>query len=161
MGKRAFKVLAAASVNGDHGLMTKPVSLSRIVLRWVLGLAYLAVGIIHLRSPRGFVAITPSWVPDVPLVIALTGMAEIAGAVALLLVPQLRKAAAIGLALYAICVFPANINQAIHDIPVSGQHLGWWYHGPRLLFQPVLVWWALWAGAVIDWPFRRRPVVSR
>jgi hypothetical protein len=31
----------------------------------------------------------------------------------------------------------------------------WLYHGPRLLLQPVLVWWALYAGAVTDWPFGR------
>ena len=136
--------------------MTKPHSPVRLVLRWVLGLFYLAAGVIHLRSPRDFIAITPHWVPDIPLVIALTGMAEIAGALALLLVPRLRRAAGIGLALYAVGVFPANINQAIYDIPIGGHHLDWWYHGPRLLFQPVLVWWALWVGEVIEWPFARR-----
>ncbi len=136
--------------------MTQKTSPVRLLLRWVLGLFYLAAGIIHLRSPRGFIIITPHWVPDIPLVIALTGMAEIAGAVGLLLVPRLRKAAAIGLALYAICVFPANINQAIYDLPMGGRHLSWWYHGPRLLMQPVLVWLALWVGGVTDWPFRRR-----
>ncbi|MDP9055973.1 MAG: DoxX family protein [Pseudomonadota bacterium] len=135
--------------------MTAKKSPVRLILRWVLGLFYLAAGIIHLRSPKGFIAITPHWVPDIPLVIALTGMAEIAGALALLLVPPLRKAAAIGLALYAICVFPANINQAINDIPMGSHHMSWWYHGPRLLMQPVLVWLALWVGDVIDWPFGR------
>jgi hypothetical protein len=30
--------------------------------------------------------------------------------------------------------------------------LGWGYHGPRLLFQPVIIWWTLFAGGVIDWP---------
>jgi len=141
--------------------MTRKTSPVRLILRWVLGLFYLAAGIIHLRSPQGFIAITPRWVPDIPLVIALTGMAEIAGALALLLVPPLRKAAAIGLALYAIGVFPANINQAINDIPMGSQHMSWWYHGPRLLFQPVLVWLALWVGNVIDWPFGRRRNLRR
>lgn len=138
--------------------MIQKTSPARLILRWVLGLFYLTAGIIHLRSPGGFITITPHWVPDIPLVIALTGVAEIAGAVALLLVPRLRQAAAIGLALYALCVFPANINQAIYDLPMGGQHLTWWYHGPRLLMQPVLIWWALWVGQVIDWPFRtKRP----
>lgn len=143
-------------MKGDQDSMTKPTSPVRLVLRWVLGLIYLVAGIVHLRSPGGFITITPHWVPDIPLVIMLTGIAEIAGAVALLLVPRLRKAAGIGLALYAICVFPANINQAINDIPLSGHHFSWWYHGPRLLFQPVAVWWALWVGNVIDWPFTRK-----
>ena len=127
---------------------------SRLILRWLLGAAYLFVGIAHLRSPAGFVAITPGWVPAAPTVVAATGLAEIAGAIALVLVPQLRRAAAIGLALYAVCVFPANINHAINNIALGGQHFSWWYHGPRLLFQPVIVWWALWAGGVTDWPFK-------
>jgi cytochrome b561 len=25
-----------------------------------------------------------------------------------------------------------------------------------VLAQPVIVWWALWAGGITDWPFRRR-----
>ena len=41
-------------------------------------------------------------------------------------------------------------------IAIGGRALGWWYHGPRFVLQPVLVWLALWTGGVIDWPFRRR-----
>ncbi len=90
-------------------------------------------------------------------VIFLTGIAEIVGAVALLFVPRLRHAAAIGLALYAVCVFPANVNHAINDIAIGERDLSWWYHGPRLMFQPVIIWWALWAGGAIDWPFGKKP----
>lgn len=118
----------------------------------ILALAYLIAGIAHLRSPAGFVAITPSWVPYAPQVVALTGMAELAGAVGLLIEP-LRRAAGMGLALYALCVWPANLNHAWSDIPLGGMHLGWCYHGPRLVLQPVIIWWAVWASGVIDWPF--------
>ena len=61
------------------------------------------------------------------------------------------------LALYAVCVFPANVHHALDHVAVAGLPSSWWYHAPRLLFQPVFVWWALWAGEVVDWPFRRRP----
>ncbi len=128
----------------------------RTIARWVLGIAYLVAGVAHLRSPAGFLAITPAWVPWPDAVVALTGVAEIVGAFALLLIPQLRRAAAIGLAFYAVCVFPANINHAVNGIALGGPPLGWGYHAPRLAFQPVIVWWALWAGGVIDWPFKRR-----
>jgi uncharacterized membrane protein len=73
---------------------------------------------------------------------------------------KLRRAAGIGLALYAICVFPANIKHAFSTLPMGDLQLGWWYHAPRLALQPVLVWWALFAGEVIHWPFappRKRP----
>jgi uncharacterized membrane protein len=133
-----------------------PQSAVRTALRWLLAAAYLIAGIAHLRSPAGFIQITPAWVPNPPLVIALTGLAELAGAVALAAIPRLRKAAGIGLALYAICVFPANINHALNQIPLGGSELGWWYHAPRFALQPVLVWLALWTGGVTDWPFEPR-----
>lgn len=130
-------------------------SRARRIVRWVLALAFLVAGVAHLRSPGGFIAITPGWVPFPATVIFLTGLAEIASAVGLM-VPRLRRAAGVGLALYALCVWPANINHAVHDIAIGGVHLGWAYHGPRLALQPVIIWWALWAAHVIDWPFARR-----
>lgn len=128
---------------------------SRTIARYVLAALYALAGIAHLARPAGFVTITPDWVPLPGLVVALTGIAELAGAIGLM-TPPLRRAAGIGLALYALCVWPANINHALNDIPLGGAHLSWWYHGPRLALQPVIIWWALWASAVIDWPFRRR-----
>jgi uncharacterized membrane protein len=130
-------------------------STGRTVLRVLLAAIYLVVGIVHLRSPAAFVRITPDWVPWPEQVVLLTGLCEIAGAVALF-IPRLRMAAGIGFALYAVCVYPANINQALNDIPIGSTHLSWWYHGPRLAFQPVFVWWALYASRVINWPFGKR-----
>ncbi len=127
----------------------------RRIARAVLALAYLIAGVAHLRSPGGFIAITPDWVPYPATVIWLTGIAEIAGSIGLML-PPFRRAAGIGLALYALCVWPANIHHALSDIPLNGVHLSWWYHGPRLALQPVIIWWALWVSGVIDWPFARR-----
>jgi uncharacterized membrane protein len=123
--------------------------------RILLALIYLIAGVAHVRSPSGFLQITPAWVPWPETVVFLTGLCEIAGAIALAFVPRLRRAAGIALALYAVCVFPANINHAVNDVAVGGTDLSWWYHGPRLAFQPLFVWWALWAGDVIDWPFAR------
>ncbi|WP_240502271.1 DoxX family protein [Sphingomonas panacis] len=123
-------------------------------MRWVLAAAYLLAGVLHLRSPEPFLAITPDWVPDPRAVIAVTGMCEIAGAIGML-VPRLRRLAGILLALYALCVFPANVKHAIDYITLGRGGLTLWYHVPRLLMQPVIVWWALFAGGVVDWPLRR------
>ncbi|MCU0891924.1 MAG: DoxX family protein [Sandarakinorhabdus sp.] len=127
---------------------------ARTIARLLLAVAYFAVGIVHLKSPEGFLPIMPDWVPAPRAVVIGTGLAEIAGAIGLM-VPRLRRAAAWGLAAYAVCVFPANIKHAVEGVPVSGVTLGWAYHGPRLLAQPVIIWWALWAGGITDWPFRR------
>ena len=129
----------------------------RVAARVVLSVAYFAVGIAHLRSPQGFLPIVPDWVPFPREMILATGVAEIAGAIGLM-IPRFRRAAAWGLAAYAVCVYPANIKHAVESVAVSGQVLGWGYHVPRLLAQPVIVWWALWAGGIIDWPWRKRRV---
>lgn len=135
-------------------------SLLRRGFRLLLAVFYIVAGIAHIRSPAGFLAITPDWVPYPEQVVFLTGVAEVAGAIGLLippkLIPHIRYAAGIGLALYALCVFPANINHAINNIAVGGETASWTYHGPRLLFQPVFIWWALIAGNVINWPFRAK-----
>lgn len=126
----------------------------RAALRVILALFYFAAGILHLRSPSGFLAITPDWVPMPELMVAFTGVAEILGAVGLL-IPRVRRYAGIGLALYALCVWPANFNHAFNGIGLDGDALGWWYHAPRLAFQPVFIWLALWVANVTDWPFRK------
>lgn len=126
----------------------------RSVMRWLMAAFYLAAGLLHLRSPDAFLPIVPSWVPAPREIILLTGVAEIAGAIGLL-IPPLRKAAGIGLALYALGVFPANIKHAAEGIVLAGLPSSWWYHAPRLAMQPVLIWWALYVGGVIDWPWRR------
>jgi uncharacterized membrane protein len=128
---------------------------ARPAVRFVLAVVFLAAGVLHLLIPEPFVDITPPWVPFAPIVIAVTGLAEIAGAAGLM-IPRLRRAAGIGLAFYAVFVFPANIHHAIIDLAQAEPLLGWAYHGPRLLLQPVIVWLCLWGAGVIDWPLRGR-----
>ena len=125
---------------------------TRTILRWLLVIAYMFVGIVHLRSPGGFMPIMPDWVPYPREVILLTGVCEIAGAIGLM-TGRFRRAAAWGLAAYAVCVFPANIKHAVEGVVIGGVKLGWAYHAPRLAFQPVIVWWALFAGGITRWPF--------
>jgi uncharacterized membrane protein len=123
--------------------------------RILLAIFYLIAGIAHLRSPATFLAIMPSWVPFPDMVIALTGIAELAGAIGLM-VPRLRYAAGIGLALYALCVWPANINHMVNNITLNGQTASMAYHIPRMIAQPIIIWLALWVGGVTNWPFGRK-----
>lgn len=129
-------------------------------MRWVLAAAFGVAGVLHLLTPEPFLTITPAWVPWPAEVIRATGLAEIAGAIGLC-APRLRRAAGIGLALYSVCVFPANVRHAILDLAgqaaeVGLPTLGRAYHLPRLMFQPVIVWACLWGSGVLGWPFRRR-----
>lgn len=106
---------------------------NRWILRSVLAAAYAFAGVAHLRTPEVFMAITPDWVPMPREVIIATGLCEIAGAAALM-TGRLRAIAGIMLALYALCVYPANIKHALEGVAIGGNRLGWGYHGPRLLF---------------------------
>ncbi|MDT0574905.1 DoxX family membrane protein [Croceicoccus sp. F390] len=128
----------------------------RTTARWLLGPAYVVAGILHLAVPEPFLQIMPDIVPAPKLVILATGVAEIAGGLALLqnFFPPIRKAAAWGLAIYAVCVFPANINHFAMDMARVDHGLGLAYHIPRMLLQPLLVWLVLWAGQIILWPQR-------
>jgi len=126
----------------------------RAALRALLATAYLGAGALHLLSPAGFVRIVPDWVPWPSEIVLATGLCEIAGAIALFL-PRLRRSAGTMLALYALCVWPANFKHAFDGIAIGGVTLGWWYHAPRLALQPAIIWWALFAGGLVDWPFRR------
>lgn len=123
-------------------------------LRWLLVIAFLTAGYFHIMAPAPFERITPSWVPHPHETVIATGFCEWLGAIGLL-VPRLRRLAGVMLALYAVCVFPANVQHAILFAEHGTSWTGWLYHGPRLLFQPVIVWWCLFAGEVIDWPFRK------
>lgn len=128
----------------------------KTIARLLLAAIYAFVGYVHLKSPEGFLAIMPGWVPFPREVIFATGVWELIGA-ALLTFPRARANWWGGLlmAAYAVAVYPANIKHALDMVEVGGRVLGWSYHAPRLAFQPVFVWWALWAGGVIHWPFKR------
>lgn len=129
----------------------------RTTLRWLLAAAYAYAGYRHLVTPAPFLAITPSWVPRPDAVVAATGIAELAGAAGLM-IPRVRRAAGWGLALYALCVWPANFHHAFANIAIGGATLSWWYHGPRLALQPLIIWWALWASGAVDWPFATKDI---
>lgn len=128
---------------------------ARLAMRLVMAVFYFVAGVIHLRSPEAFLPIVPDWVPAPRDVVLFTGVCETAGALALF-VPKLRWWAGALLAAYAVAVYPANLKHAMEGIALAGSQQSWAYHGPRLAFQPVLVWWALFVGCVIDWPFGRK-----
>ena len=143
-----------------NGMPASDVMPPRWGARGALAVIYAVAGGFHLAKPDVFVKITPAWVPMAHDVIVVTGICELAGAAALL-TGRFRGVAGIALAAYAVCVYPANIKHAVDSLSGPGvPQLGWWYHVPRLAFQPVLVWWALFAGGVVQWPFRRRQAIA-
>ena len=129
----------------------------RTVLRWLLAAFYAFAGYMHIAAPDGFLSIMPPQVPYPEAFVFWTGVAELLGAVGLIQWQSkgLRQAAGIGLALYALCVWPANIHHFALDMARPDGGLGLGYHVPRMIAQPIIIWLALWVGEATDWPLRR------
>ncbi len=138
----------AVPMIGDQGKYPR----TRTAARIILGVLYALAGVLHIVSPRPFLGILPGWVPLPELTILLTGVAELAGAIALLQPwsRSLRVASGWGLAAYAVCVFPANINHFIIDMAKPDHGAGLSYHVPRMFLQPILVWLALWVSGALQ-----------
>jgi uncharacterized membrane protein len=84
----------------------------------------------------------PPYLPWPQGLVAVSGAAEIMGAIGLL-TAKWRRMAAYGLALLLIAVFPANIYMAVAHVPFPGVLGQPWLQWIRLPFQFVLVAWAL------------------
>jgi uncharacterized membrane protein len=114
----------------------------KLALRILLAALMLFAGVLHFLTPHPFVAIVPDYLPNPLALVYVSGFFEILFGAGLL-IPPTRRYAAWGLILLFIAVFPANINMAVHQIPVLGAVypvLNW----VRLPFQIVLIAWAYW-----------------
>jgi uncharacterized membrane protein len=90
-------------------------------LRFALAAMFLLTASAHWGSRRDdLVRMVPPALPDPELLVTLTGIAELAGAVGLL-IPRLAPWAACGLALLLIAVFPANVHAAQAGLSIGGR----------------------------------------
>lgn len=122
-------------------------------MRVGMACALLLAGADHLATPERYLAMMPSYLPLHRELVFFTGLCEMAGAAGLM-VGRLRRLAGLALAVYFVCVFPANINNALNGLQVDGLPAAAWYYWVRLAFQPLVIWWALHASGAIDWPQR-------
>ena len=114
---------------------------TRTVLRWLLAVFMIGAGVNHFVSPDAYDAMVPSWLPSPHTLVVISGVAEIAGGVGLLVAP-VRRLAAWGLVALYVAVFPANLNMAIHELPLGTHDVPTWALWARLPLQLVLIAWA-------------------
>src|SRR4051794_318293 len=100
-------------------------------MRWIMAAFFVAGFLGHRLLAPAFEAIMPDWVPFPRATVFLTGIMELAGAVALL-IPWLRWWAGVALALYVVAVWPANFKHAFEHVILPPIPDSWWYHAPRL-----------------------------
>ncbi len=109
--------------------------------RAALATVFTFAGTLHFVRPRPYEAIVPPPFPPREAV-AISGVAEIAGAVAVLH-PATRRAGRWGLIALLLAVFPANIYMVVspEKIPGVGNKIPRWALWARLPLQPLAMLW--------------------
>jgi uncharacterized membrane protein len=111
-------------------------------MRALLAIFFIAAGIMHFVIPGAYIRIVPPLLPAPGLLVTLSGIAEILGGIGLL-VPLTQRAAAWGLVLLLVAVFPANIYMAVAHASAPGILGQSWAQWLRLPLQIPLILWAL------------------
>lgn len=116
-------------------------------LRYVMGVLYAVAGVLHFVVPELYVQIIPPIFPAALALVYLSGVAEIAVGVGVL-IPDTQRYAAWATVALLIAIFPANVYMATSGVVIGGMPGGgdpselvrW----GRLPLQGVLILWALW-----------------
>jgi uncharacterized membrane protein len=110
--------------------------------RYLLAVLFIVAGSLHFIFPEPYIRIIPPFLPAPRLLVLVSGIAEIAGGAGLL-IPYFERAAAYGLVLLLLAVFPANIYMAVIHVQFPGLLGKSWAQWLRLALQIPLIWWAL------------------
>ena len=112
----------------------------------LLGVALFYAGTTHLTTNRtNFQAQVPNWVPlSADFVVIASGVIEITLGLSLVLLWKYRTQIGWATAAFFIAIFPGNISQYVNGIDAFGLDTDR-ARAIRLLFQPLLVMWALWS----------------
>ena len=115
-------------------------------LRVGLALMFVVTGLAHFapRMRAGMIAMVPPRLPRPDLLVTVTGVLELAGAVGLL-IPATARLAAGALALLMIAMFPANVSAARRKLSLGGRPVE--SIGPRTALQ------LLWVGLAAAFAF--------
>jgi len=130
------------------------------ILRILLGAFMLYAGIGHLTFLRiEFQAQVPTWITTdktfMDFIVLASGVVEIIFGILMIVGGKLKIKTGIVLAIFFILIFPGNINQYVNQIDSFGlntdkQRL------IRLIFQPVLIIWALWSTGALKYLKRKK-----
>lgn len=114
----------------------------RTFSRYLLALLFIGAGVLHFVAPATYLLIMPPYLPEPLLLVYVSGAAEIAGGLGLLL-PATRQLAGGGLLLLLVAVFPANVYML--QAHGAGTGVPLWTLWLRLPLQGVLMAWVWWS----------------
>ncbi len=121
-----------------------PRRLPRRIALLGLPLFFGMAGVSHFTNRDFFISIMPPYLPAHLELVALSGVFEILGGVAVL-VPGLRRAAGYGLLALLLAVYPANIHMAMNPAEFVSGGTPFWALVLRLPLQFVFMLWVWWA----------------
>ena len=136
------------------------ISLFQNIGRIILGLFMKLAGIGHLTFQREeFVAQVPKWLPNnshfVDFIVVSSGIVEIILGLSMIFLIRHKVKVGIALAIFFVLVFPGNISQYTNGIDAFGLDTDQ-KRFIRLLFQPVLILWALWSTGALKYFMNRK-----
>lgn len=112
-----------------------------------MGPLYVVAGVLHFLVPNAFERVVPPSLPGPRALVYLSGLAEVALGLGVLL-PRTRRRSAWGLIALLVAVFPANVYMATGDVedglPKEVDAVPDWLLWVRLPMQAVLIAWAWW-----------------
>ena len=129
----------------------------KTIARILLGAMLAFAGVSHLTFARDeFDAQVPNSIPlDEDLVVVVSGVVEIALGAALMAIPRHRRIIGLVAAAFFVAVFPGNVSQYLNGVDAFNLNSDR-ARLIRLLFQPVLVIWALWSTDALELVRERR-----
>jgi uncharacterized membrane protein len=138
-----YFMIAAIAIARAAGTLWAPLDDWHAATRAGLAAMFVLTGTAHFNRTRGdLVRMVPPALPNPELLVTLTGIAELAGAAALL-VPAVARIAAFALIALLIAMFPANVYaEKIHHTIGGRRHTPMAFRLPLQLVWIGLLWWS-------------------
>lgn len=114
------------------------------VARIALSVLFLVAGVGHFTNTEDFERIVPTYLPAPRVLVYVSGIFEILGAIGIL-VPATRAVAGWGLVALLLAVFPANIFMATQGLKFGNFPPQPWMAWARLPLQFVLMGAVIWS----------------
>lgn len=108
------------------------------IMRYLLGLAFGLVGILHFTKERQFRSIVPEYLPLRKTAVLVTGVFEMFFGV-MLLAKRPADCLKKGINAFLLAVFPANIYMARKQLPLGDKPVPKWALYLRLPLQFILI----------------------
>ena len=115
----------------------------KLITIYIMSLFYILMGLKHLFDPKYFLPMMPTILPYKTFIIYLTGIIEIILG-SLLVVEEYRFYVAIGLIIFLVLIFPANIYLALNKTARTKMKVSKLFCVIRLFFQPLFIYLAYW-----------------